>query len=487
MGLMTGEEYRASLKKRKPLKVYYLGEQIEDPTEHPIIKSSINSVALTYDLAHDAANGELMKTKSVLTGETINRFCHLHSSTEDLQNKVKMLRVLGQKSGTCFQRCVGMDALNAVYLTTYEIDEKLGTDYHQRFIEYAKMAEAQDLVIDGCMTDPKGDRSKRPSEQRNPDVYVHVVERREDGVVIRGAKAHQTGAVNSHEHLIMPTLAMRNEDKDYAICCAVPADAEGITYFYGRQSCDLRRLDETEAGDIDCGNPVYGGQECLIVFDDVFVPDERIFMNGESEFCGRLVESFAAYHRQSYGGCKVGVGDVLIGAAASIAEYNGVPKASHIRDKITEMTHLNETLFSCGIACSAAGEQTPAGNYLVDILLANVCKQNVTRFPYEISRLLQDIAGGLFVTCPSAKEMSNPETREIIDRYLGGAENVSTEDRIKMLRLIENLTLGRAAVGYLTESMHGAGSPQAQRIMISRLSNIEKKKKLARNLANIEE
>ncbi|MFW9860669.1 MAG: 4-hydroxyphenylacetate 3-hydroxylase family protein [Candidatus Thorarchaeota archaeon] len=487
MALMTGDEYRASLKKRKPLKVYFLGERIEDPIEHPIIKASINSVALTYDLAHDEDNKELMTTRSVITGEEINRFCHLHNSTEDLQNKVKMLRVLGQKSGTCFQRCVGMDALNAVYLTTYEIDKKLGTDYHQRFINYVKDAEAQDLVIDGCMTDPKGDRSKRPSEQKNPDVYVHVVERREDGVVIRGAKAHQTGAVNSHEHLIMPTLAMRNEDKDYAICCAVPADAEGITYYYGRQSCDLRRLDETDAGDIDCGNPVYGGQECLIVFDDVFVPNECIFMNGESEFCGRLVESFAAYHRQSYGGCKVGVGDVLIGAAASIAEYNGVPKASHIRDKITEMTHLNETLFSCGIACSAAGEQTPAGNYLVDILLANVCKQNVTRFPYEISRLLQDIAGGLFVTCPSAKEMSNPETREIIERYLGGAENVSTEDRIKMLRLIENLTLGRAAVGYLTESMHGAGSPQAQRIMISRLSDIEEKKKLAKRLANIEE
>jgi 4-hydroxybutyryl-CoA dehydratase/vinylacetyl-CoA-Delta-isomerase len=380
-----------------------------------------------------------------------------------------------------------MDALNAVFLTTYEIDEKLGTDYHQRFIEYVKNAEAQDLVIDGCMTDPKGDRSKRPSEQKNPDVYVHVTARLDEGVVIRGAKAHQTGAVNSHEHLIMPTLAMRNEDKDYAICCAVPADAEGITYYYGRQSSDLRRLDESVAGDIDCGNPVYGGQECLVVFNDVFVPNDRIFMNGENEFCGRLVEAFAAYHRQSYGGCKVGVGDVLIGAAASIAEYNGVPKASHIRDKITEMTHLNETLFSCGIACSAAGEQTPAGNYLVDMLLANVCKQNVTRFPYEISRLLQDIAGGLFVTCPSAKEMNNPETREIIEKYLVGADHVNTEDRIKMMRLIENLTLGRAAVGYLTESMHGAGSPQAQRIMISRLSDVEEKKKLAKRLANIEE
>jgi 4-hydroxybutyryl-CoA dehydratase/vinylacetyl-CoA-Delta-isomerase len=337
------------------------------------------------------------------------------------------------------------------------------------------------------MTDPKGDRSKRPSEQKDPDVYVHVVERRKDGVVIRGAKAHQTGAINSHEHLIMPTAAMQNDDRDYAICCAVPADAPGITYYYGRQSSDMRRLDESVEGDIDCGNPVYGGQECLVVFDNVFVPNDRIFMNGEADFCGRLVESFAAYHRQSYGGCKVGVGDVLIGAAATIAEYNGVLQASHIREKLTEMTHLNETLFACGMACSACGAQTPAGNYLVDILLANVCKQNVTRFPFEIARILQDIAGGLFVTLPSARELRDPQSRAIIEKYLAGAEGVDTVNRIKMLRLIENLTLGRAAVGYLTESMHGAGSPQAQRIMIHRLAGIEEKQKMAKHLAQIKE
>jgi 4-hydroxybutyryl-CoA dehydratase/vinylacetyl-CoA-Delta-isomerase len=380
-----------------------------------------------------------------------------------------------------------MDALNAVFLTTHEIDKQHNTRYHERFTEYAKLAEGKDWMIDGAMTDPKGDRSKRPSEQKDPDIYVHVVERREDGVVIRGAKAHQTGATNSHEHLIMPTLNMREDDRDYAICCAVPADTRGITYYYGRQSSDQRRLDVSPEGDIDCGNPVYGGQECLVVYDNVFVPNERVFMDGETDFTPLLVESFAAYHRQSYGGCKVGVGDVLIGAAATIAEYNGVLQASHIRDKITEMTHLNETLYACGMACSACGTQTPAGNYLVDILLANVCKQNVTRFPFEIARLLQDIAGGLFVTCPSARELRNPQTRAIIEKYVAGAEGVDTVNRIKMLRLIENLTLGRAAVGYLTESMHGAGSPQAQRIMIHRLAGIEEKQKLAKSLAQVRE
>lgn len=485
MVLMTGDEYRNSLRARGPLKVYFMGERLQNPLTHPIVQASINSIALTYDLAQEPHLQDVMTATSALTGNRINRFCHLHQSTEDLEKKVQMLRLLGQHCGTCFQRCVGMDAMNAVYLTTYEIDQEHGTPYHQRFIDYVKQVEAADWVIDGCMTDPKGDRSKRPSQQKDPDVFVHVTERRDDGVIIRGAKAHQTGAVNSHEHLIMPTLAMRNEEAPFTICCAIPADAEGITYFYGRQSSDLRRLDQTAEGDIDCGNPEYGGQECLVIFEDVFVPNDRIFMNGESAFCGRLVESFAAYHRQSYGGCKVGVGDILIGAAATIAEYNGVEKASHIKDKLTEMIHLNETLYACGMACSSCGNATKAGNYLVDILLANVCKQNVTRFPFEIARLLQDIAGGLFVTCPSAKELENPETRTIIEKYLAGREDVSTINRIKILRLIENLTLGRAAVGYLTESMHGAGSPQAQRIMIGRLVNLEEKKQLAKRLAQI--
>ena len=217
-------------------------------------------------------------------------------------------------------------------------------------------------------------------------------------------------------------------------------------------------------------------------------------MAGESEFAGMMVERFAGYHRQSYGGCKVGVGDVVIGAAALAAEYNGAEKASHIKDKLIEMTHLNETLFCCGIACSAEGHPTKAGNYQIDLLLANVCKQNVTRFPYEIVRLAEDIAGGLMVTMPSQKDFESelPAGREgesvgeICRKYFATREDMNVEDRQKVLRLLENLCLGTAAVGYRTESMHGAGSPQAQRIMISRQGNIQGKKDLARAIAGIE-
>ncbi len=481
--MMTRDEYIESLRKLD-LKVYFMGERIKNPVDHPMIRPSLNSLAMSYKLAEMPEHKELMTAKSHLTGHTINRFCHIHQSPQDLVNKVKMQRLLGQETASCFQRCVGMDAFNAIYSTTFEMDKALGTDYFERFKKWLIMVQDKDLVVDGAMTDPKGDRSKGPSDQPDPDLYLHVVEKRPDGIVVCGAKAHQTGAVNSHEHLIMPTCSMREADKDYAVCFAIEGDAPGVSMIYGRQSCDTRKLEQ--GADIDLGNSQFGGHEALVIFDHVFVPNERVFMCQEYQFAGMLVERFAGYHRQSYGGCKVGVGDVLIGAAALAADYNGVPKASHIKDKLIEMIHLNETLYACGIACSAEGKATESGAYLIDLLLANVCKQNVTRLPYEIARLAEDIAGGLMVTMPAEQDLRHPELGPIVRKYLQGATGSDTENRMRVLRLIENITLGTAAVGYRTESLHGAGSPQAQRIMISRQGDIEGKKKLARKIAKID-
>lgn len=482
MGLMTAQEYIESLR-RLNTKVFLMGKQVDNFVDHPMIRPSINSVAMTYELAQDPAYQDIMLADSNLTGKKINRFCHLHQNEQDLIKKVKMQRLLGQKTGSCFQRCVGMDAFNAVFSTTYEVDQKYHTSYHENFIQYMKYVQENDLTVDGAMTDPKGDRSLPPAKQADPDLYLHVVEMTREGIYVTGAKAHQTGAVNSHEHLIMPTIAMKEADKAYAVSFAIPSDADGIIMIYGRQSCDTRKLEKP--GCIDCGNCRFGGQEALVVFDHVFVPWKRVFLCEEYEFAGVLVERFAGYHRQSYGGCKTGVGDVLIGAAAVAAEYNGVQNASHIKDKLIEMIHLNETLYSCGIACSAEGKPTPAGNYQIDNLLANVCKQNVTRFPYEIARLAEDIAGGLMVTMPSEEDFNSPQTGDICKKYFRGSAESNTMDRMKILRLIENMTLGSAAVGYRTESMHGAGSPQAQRIMIGRQGRLEEKKELAKAIVGI--
>jgi 4-hydroxybutyryl-CoA dehydratase/vinylacetyl-CoA-Delta-isomerase len=481
MPMMTPEEYVESLRRLERV-VYLFGERLANVVDHPLLQPSLRAVAATYALAQEPEHERLMTATSHLTGARINRFTHIHRSTEDLVAKSKMGRLLGAHTGCCFQRCVGMDALNALCITTYDMDQRKGTDYHQRFLRYLERVQAQDLVCDGAMTDPKGDRSLPPHRQSDPDLYLRVVEERADGIVVRGAKVHQTGALNSHEIIVMPTLSMRAEDRDYAVAFAVPADAEGIVYVVGRQASDTRRL---EGGTFDVGNVIFGGHEALVVFDDVFVPRERVFMLREHEHAGQLVALFAAYHRQSYA-CKVGVGDVLIGAAQTVAELNGAERASHIRDKIVEMNHLNETLYCGCIACASEGAPTPSGTYRVDTLLANVHKQNVTRFPYEIARLAQDIAGGLMVTMPSERDLRSPEVGRWVAKYLRGKDGVPVEHRMRVLRLIENLTLGSAAVGYLTESMHGAGSPQAQRIMIAREVDLEPKKRAARRLCGID-
>ncbi|WP_027358078.1 4-hydroxyphenylacetate 3-hydroxylase family protein [Desulforegula conservatrix] len=479
--MMTATEYEASLRKLS-LKVYMFGKRVKNVVDDPIIRPSMNAVAKTYEMAQLPEYEDIMTATSHISGKKINRFTHIHQSTEDLIKKAKMGRLLGSLTGCCFQRCVGVDSLNALSIVTWNIDQKYGTEYYKRFIKYLEYVQENDLTCDGAMTDPKGDRSLPPHKQADPDMFMRVKEVKDDGIIVCGAKAHQTGAVNSHEIIIMPTIAMQEADKDYAISFALPSDAEGITYIMGRQSCDTRKL---EASELDRGNLFYGGHEALCVFDNVFVPWERVFMFREYDFAGQLVEKFASYHRQSYA-CKSGVGDVLIGAAQTAAEYNGAHKASHIKDKIIEMNHLNETLFCGAIACGCEGKKEASGTFCVDTLLANISKQNVTRLPYEIARLAQDIAGGLIVTLPSAEDFKSEETGKWIEKYFKGRSDVSIEDRFRILRLIENITLGTAAVGYLTESMHGAGSPQAQRVMIARLVDMAAKQKLAKGLCGIE-
>ncbi|MGD8763994.1 MAG: 4-hydroxyphenylacetate 3-hydroxylase N-terminal domain-containing protein [Desulfobacteraceae bacterium] len=481
MTLLTGDNYLSSIG-RLDHQVFIQGKKIQDVTEHPISRPPAMAMAETYFQAEQDQMKALFTARSHITGETVNRFTHIQHSVDDLVNKILMLREMGRKTACCFQRCAGLDCMNTVYAITYEMDQEGDTQYHQRFIDFLKYIQTNDLVTAACMTDTKGDRSRSPSQQQDKDQYLHIVEERNGGIVVRGAKLHITGAVNSHELIVVPTRALKEEDRDYAVAFAVPADTEGITFIYGRQPSDTRRLEE---GGSDVGNIFYGGCEAMVVFDDVFVPKERIFMKGEYPMAGPLIELFAAHHRASYGGCKVGVGDVLIGAAAGIAEAQGTYKASHIKDKIAEMIHLNETLHAGALASAGKGYRTASGAYAVDALMANVCKLNVTRFPFEISRLAQDIAGGLLVTMPSLDDKNNPDVGKYITKYLAGKTDVDSEKRMRILRLIENITLGTGAVSYLTESIHGAGSPQAQKIMITRLADLESAKLYAFKLCGL--
>ncbi len=468
MPLKTPAEYVDSLRELK-IRAYIGGEEVVDVVDHPAVAPHINTVAKTYELAHRPEYQDVMTATSHLTGERIHRYTHIFRQPDDLVKKIQMLRLLGQTTGTCFQRCVGLDALNATFAVTFEMDRDLGTDYHDRLIRYLEHVQREDLMLAGAMTDPKGHRSKRPSEQEDPDQFVRVVEQRPDGVVIRGAKLHNTGGINSHEILVLPGTGLQEGEESYAIACAVPADADGVVFIFGRQSNDSRKL---EAG-CDIGNPRFGvvGGEAMIVFDDVFVPTERVFMNGEIGHCATMVNYFATWHRANYGGCKGGNADVLIGATAKMTRILGTDRNSIVRDKLVEMVHLTETTYASAIGSSALGYELPCGSFMVDPLLANTVKQNITRNIYEIGRISHDLAGGFLATMPDSKALDNPEISRWVRKYYSANPDYDVTERIRFGRYIENMT----SVTTMVEAMHGAGSPQAQRIAMQGQAAIEKK------------
>jgi 4-hydroxybutyryl-CoA dehydratase/vinylacetyl-CoA-Delta-isomerase len=477
MALKTPAEYVASLRDLK-IRAYVGGERVDNVVDHPSIAPHINTVAKTYELAHKPEHRDVMTAVSHLTGERIHRYTHIFQSTDDLVKKIQMLRLLGQVTGTCFQRCVGLDALNAIYASSFDIDQKEGTDYHQRFRTYLQWVQENDLMLAGAMTDPKGHRSKRPSEQADPDQFVRVVERRPDGVVIRGAKLHNTGGINSHEVLVLPGTGLLPTEGDYAIACAVPAGAPGVMFIFGRQSNDSRKLE----GGCDIGNPRFGvvGGEAMIVFDDVFVPNSRVFMNGETAYVGDMVTNFATWHRANYGGCKGGNADVLVGATAKMTRILGTDKNAVVRDKLVEMVHMTETTYASAIGASAMGHQLPCGSFMVNPMMANTVKQNITRNVYQIGRLAHDLAGGFLATMPDQKSFENPEIAAFVRKYHTANPDYTVEDRVQMGRYIENMT----SVTTLVEAMHGAGSPQAQRIVMLGQAGIEQKIKMADAVIN---
>ena len=362
-----------------------------------------------------------------------------------------------------------MDALNALFIATFDA----GDVPHSRFVRWLRDVQQRDEMLCGAMTDSKGDRKRRPAEQ--PDAFVRVVERRPDGVVIRGVKVHQTGAANAHQILVMPGQALLAGEEDFAVACAVPADAPGVVMLLGRQPSDDRK------GTPDAGNMRYSGQEVVVAFEDVFVPSACVFLDGHLAAVNTLLDAFTGYHRASYGGCKPGNLDALIGATAEVARLNGVDRSSGVRDKLVEMVHLTETIHGVGLAASHKSTRHAAGVWLVDAVLANVCKQNVTRLPYEVVRLAEDLAGGLVSTLPSLADAEHPRLGPILARVMG------SEERGKMLRLVEWFTSGAGSVPLRIECMHGAGSPMAQRIVLDRKTDWADKVRVARRLAGLEE
>ncbi len=466
--MRTPEQYLQSLRDRD-LALWVDGERVADPIEHPKVRPAINAVAMTYTLAHEPEWRDLATARSDVIGGPVNRFTHLFRAPQDLVDKLRLQRELGRRTGTCFQRCVGLDGLNALFIATHAA----GPVPHARFLAWLEGVQRRDEVICGAMTDPKGDRSKRPVAQ--PDSFTRIVERRPDGVVLRGAKLHQTGAANSHQILVLPGQGLRAGEEDFALAAAVPVDAPGVLMVLGRQPSDGRK------GTIDAGNARFGGQEVVVLFDDVFVPSERVFLDGNLAACGLFLDAFSGYHRASYGGCKPGNLDVLVGAVTALTQQTGVRDKAAVRDKLVEMVHLTETVHGLGLAASHQSERDPSGVWRVDRVLANVCKHHVTRLPYAIGRLAEDLAGGLLATLPSLADLDHPRLGPLLRQAVGG------RDRAQLLRLVEWFTYGAGAVPLRIECMHGAGSPAAQRIVLERHTDWAHRVALARDLAGLED
>ncbi|MDP2646923.1 MAG: 4-hydroxyphenylacetate 3-hydroxylase N-terminal domain-containing protein [Desulfobacterales bacterium] len=476
MGLKTKEEYIESLREMTPT-AYMFGEKITNVVDNPRLRAGIEATGATYELAEMEEYRHHMVTQSPLINEPVNRFTLPPASIEDLVARVKTNRAVANRVGTCHQRCTGLDCISALSITTYDIDQKYGTKYYDNFINFLKNVQKNDLAGNAAVTDVKGDRSLGPREQTDKDMYLHVVDRGQEGIVVRGAKAHQTGSLSSHEIIVLPTRALRKGDEDYAIAFAVPADTPGLIHVVGRSSLDTRELDGC-----DLGNIRYSKYCPTLIFDDVFVPWERVFMCGEVDFAGDIVLRFSAFHRQSHGGCKSGKIDCMIGAALTMMDYNGTAKAGHLKQKVIDMVHKAETLYGCCLASSYEGQKNPSGTYFINTVLANASKIHESTELAEAIRLMVDICGGFVADLPSDKDMENPEIGPLLKKYMKGVESVPVENRMKMFRLAEKMAMESADT---ISDIHGGGSPEAHRITILRETDLESKKKAAKRLAGI--
>jgi len=476
--MKTSAEYKKSLQKMRP-NIYKFGKLIKDVTKDPATKRTIEGHAQIFDAAQKEEYKDILTTTSMISGKTVVRYLSILKNAEDMIANCRMKRLMFNLTGTCTGgRCAGFNAFNAMWAATYDIDQEYRTSYHQRLQHWLKNAQDNDITVSGALTDPKGDRSKSPSKQTDPDMSLHVIDVKEDGIIVRGAKVMICGVAAANEIFIMPGTGYREEDKEYAVSFAIPRDSENLTIIETRRPSDIRELENGFDIPVDHG----GITQAYLLFDDVFVPNNRVFMNGEHEFSLKAVMNFIAPYRAAIGGCVAGQGDVMIGASMLMARANGLSEKV-FKDKINQMIINNETTFGMGIAASTLGRKHPSGVWIPDQLLSNVNKVHVATLPYETKRLVQEIAGGIAETgcIPSCTDLEDPRYGELLKKYLKA--NCSGETRAKIARFIEWLTIGAGVPG----CMHGGGSPDGARMMISAKSDLNHYMTLAKDLINLEE
>jgi len=487
--MRTKAQYIEGLGKMKR-NLYFNGDKIDRTDERQM--PCIDTIGMTFDEAQKPENADLLQATSHLTGETINRFNHVHQSTDDLHKKQDMTRFLCRKVGGCIQRCMGVDAVNAIYNVSYEADKgnNGGTGYHENFKKWLERFQREDLVGCCAQTDVKGDRMKRPAEQVDPDLYVRVVERKTDGIVVRGCKLHISEASVADEVLVVPTRTLRPDDKDYAVAFAIPADWDGL-----KQVVTIHNLRERKHFPRGF---MPGSTDSYMIFDDVFVPWERVFLCGEYQHGGVLALLFALFHRHSYSGCKPAIGDIMLGTAALAAEYNGIHKASHVRDKLAEIIKIAELGYAAGYTASALGKPEVympgmgfvsygPGSFIPNSIYCNVGRCLSGEAVFHEAEILTDISGGVPATFPYEGDFVNPEIKDLLNKYVMRNPDISAENQAQFWRYVGDVLC--SATGGITNvgNYHGGGSPIMESIAITTQYDIEERKALVRHLAGIKD
>ena len=473
--MITGDQYRERIAKLKPN--VYMGGKLVDRFD-PRLVGGINVMASTYDMAFDPEFKEVGVVTSHLTGEKINRFTHIHQSVEDLLNKQKMTRLYCQEVGGCIQRCMGIDALNALSVVTYEADKKYGTKYYDNFINYLRRVQKEDLSLNCAQTDVKGNRPWRPHEQKDPDLYLRVVEKRSDGIIVNGAKAHNSCSTYVDEIVVVPTRNLTEEESDWAVAFAVPSDWEGVTLINAAYSPNRRKKLEAPFNKIGMGHSI-------TVFDHVFVPWERVFLCGETDLAGKLALLFALFHRHSYTGCKAAVSEILTGATALAAEYNGIERAQHVRHTLANMISVVELIYAAGIAAAVNAIKAESGTYIPDTNYCNVGRMLAGENIYHEFMNLAAIAGGLPATLPPEEDFYNEKTRPYLEKYIMRNPDIPAEYQHRAFRFFQDMMSSAWGGHKLIDYLHGGGSPVIEKVAIYRDYNITRAKNIAKKLAGI--
>lgn len=479
MAIRNREDYLEAMRSLRP-NVYKFGELIKDVTTHPATKRTIESHCRAFDASNDPDLEEMFTTTSIFTGEKIHRWNSMMQSPDDVITNMYIKRQNYRRTGSCTGAvCVGWNAQNVMWAITHDIDKELGTNYQERLKDWILSAQENGVTVAGALTDPKGDRSLRPSQQANPDANLRIVEVKEDGIVIRGAKTMICGTAAAQEIFLLPGGVYGEDDKDYALACVIPKDIEGLTIVEATHPSDRRELEITAQGEV----PSTGITQAYLLFEDVFVPNERVFLCKEHQYTRNLITYFTSNYRACIGACVAGQGDVMIGASILMARANGLSAKTFMK-KLVDMSVNNQVTFGLGAGACAIGSKHDAGSWFADTLTANANKVMVATLPYEVKRLTQEIGGGVVETgcMPSFQDLSNEEYGPLLQIYLkAGAP--SAETRFKSARLSEWLTVGAGIPG----CMHGGGSPDGAKLMVRFTTPMEEYVEYAKRVINIEE